>query len=182
MGMPQLGVVGIVGQILGVPPVQKQPVILRLLNFISRHLKRRDICREDGQLYLSRFRIYGFMPGDTRAFPFSIYLHKFHTPDYDPAPHSHPWKWAYSFVLTGGYLERRFDPRADYTYYRGVFPGSINKIKSDTFHVVEELLGRETWTLFLVGPRVSSWGFWTENGLVPWQDRFRQRGLDVPPT
>ncbi len=153
--------------------------MIRLLNFISRFLKRRDIMREDGQLYLSRFRIYGFMPGDTRAFPFSIYLHRFHTPDYDPAPHNHPWKWAYSLILTGGYVERRLeiDQAAEYASTRVVPPLSINKILPDTFHSVDVLLGDEVWTLFVAGPKTGTWGFQTERGYVDWRDRLRERGL-----
>ena len=153
-------------------------MIIRLLHALSSLLRRRDIMREDGQLYLSRFRIYGWMPGDTKSYPFSIYLHHFHTPDYDPAPHNHPWEWARSLILTGGYVERRLEPLTGLDTSFEVHPLTVNRISDDTFHVVEELLGTETWTLFIVGPKTSTWGFWVPGrGYVAWRDRLRERGL-----
>ncbi len=153
-------------------------MILRFLHVLSRRLRRRDIMREDGQLYLSRFKIFGWMPGDTRSYPFSVYLHRFHTPDYDPAPHNHPWEWARSLILTGGYVERRFDPGSGADWSAPVLPGTVNRIMPGTFHVVEELLGTETWTLFVAGPKMGAWGFWVdERGYVPWRERIQERGL-----
>lgn len=38
---------------------------------------------------------------------FGIYLHKFHRGDDDLATHSHPWRWAVSLILAGGYREER---------------------------------------------------------------------------
>lgn len=152
--------------------------LLWLLHAVSRRLKRRDIMREDGQLYLSRYRIYGWMPGDEKSYPFSIYLHRFHTPDYDPAPHNHPWLWARSLILSGGYLERRLDPRSSVERLVEVRPWTVNRITPDTFHVVETLRGKETWTLFITGKKTSTWGFWIEGrGYTAWRDRLRERGL-----
>jgi len=55
---------------------------------------------------------------------------------------------------------------------------TVNRITSDTFHVVEELRGPETWSLFIAGPKTSTWGFWVEgHGYTPWRDRLRERGL-----
>jgi len=158
-----------------------ESILIWLLHRCSRLLRRRDIMREDGQLYLSRYRVFGWMPGDTRSYPFSIYLHRFHTPDYDPAPHNHPWKWARSLILTGGYvecIERRTGTSTGTSGLVERRPWTVNQISADTFHVVEELRGRETWTLFLAGPKTSAWGFWVAGrGYVPWRERLIERGL-----
>ena len=152
-------------------------MILRFLHWLSRRLAVREIFGDDGTLYLQRFRILGWMPGDERRWPFSIYLHRFHRPDLDDAPHSHPWNWAVSLVLAGGYVEsRRVEGGSS---WRALHPGQINVLRDDTFHVVKELLGQETWTLFVVGPKTASWGFMVNGrGFVPWRDRLRERGIE----
>jgi hypothetical protein len=143
----------------------------RLLEWLADRFPRRDICGSDGSLYLSRYRLFGWSPGTPGRYPFSVYLHHFHRPDEDDAPHNHPWAWAVSLILAGGYVERRGGP------LRLVLPGMINVIKPDTFHVVEHLLG-ECWTLIVVGPKAQSWGFEVSGqGYVPWRDRLRQRGI-----
>jgi hypothetical protein len=38
-------------------------------------------------------------------------------------------------------------------------PWSLVSIKEDDFHRVD-LLEHDSWSLFLAGPRVASWGFW----------------------
>jgi hypothetical protein len=152
-------------------------VLIRFIRWFASKLPRRDICGEDGTLYLSRYKVVGWMPGDTRRWPFSIYLHRFHRPDLDDAPHSHPWRWALALILTGGYFERRgeFGSGARYRSLRG---GSLNFIQDDDFHVVLHLLGPEVWTLFIVGPKTSSWGFKVGGRVIPWRVRLRERGIE----
>jgi hypothetical protein len=155
-------------------------LIHTLLTKLSSHLTRRVICREDGEPYLTRFIVWGWKPSDgDRKYPFSIYLHLFHTPDYDPAPHSHPWDWAVSLILSGGYIEERLEE--DGGAFLGVYKApALNVIKSDTFHVITELSPKApTWTLFIVGPKNATWGFMVpKRGYVPWRDRLRERGIE----
>ncbi len=154
--------------------------LIRYLHEAVRHLRIREIPREDGKQYLTRYDIHGWMPadGEAKKYPLSIYLHRFHAPDFDPAPHNHPWEWSRSLILTGGYVERRRDPADGAMRRVGRRPGDLNRIDSDTFHVVEELCGRETWTLFSAGPKTGTWGFWPpERGYTEWRDRLRERGL-----
>jgi len=155
-------------------------MMLRFLHWLSSKLRVRRIFGEDGTLYLERFKLFGWMPGDSRRYPFSIYLHRFHRPDLDDAPHSHPWKWAFSIILAGGYWEARPIEHGA-TELRPLRAGSTNFLRDDSFHLVTQLVGRETWTLFIVGPKTSSWGFLVPGrGVVPWRDRLRERGLEVP--
>jgi hypothetical protein len=154
-------------------------VILAFLHWLAARLMVREIRGEDGSLYLSRYRIFGWMPGSQRKYPFSIYLHRFHRPDLDDAPHSHPWKWAWSLILAGGYTELKLLPGEFYGQNRCLMAGSTNKLRDDTFHVVTNLHGEETWTLFIVGPKSASWGFKVPGrGFVPWRERLLERGIN----
>lgn len=114
-------------------------------------------------------------------FPVQLYLHRFHRGDQDEELHNHPWRWSASFVLAGGYLEeRRTRDRhgrpSNGVEVRAVLPFMVNRIGGDDFHRVD-LLEKDAWTLFLVGPRVSSWGFWNRHSGVftPWRDFLAQR-------
>lgn len=153
-----------------------------ILNFLCRFLMVREIRGEDGSLYLSRYRIMGWMPGSTTKWPLSIYLHHFHRPDLDEAQHNHPWKWSFSLVLSGGYTETRFDSiYNDTTYSRRLRPFRLNWISHATYHNVTALHGKQSWTLFFAGPKATSWGFYVPGrGHVEWRARLAERGIPVP--
>lgn len=128
--------------------------------------------------YLSRFYIFGApkMPdgsnpytehGNPKAeavFPdgLGLCIHRFHVGD-DGELHNHPWRWAISLILAGGYredrrviLSSRMPPGVDSKEFR---PGDINVLTAETFHRVD-LLDGECWSLILTGPKTHSWGFW----------------------
>jgi hypothetical protein len=54
--------------------------------------------------------------------------------------------------------------------------GDVNVLTSETFHRVD-LIDGEAWSLFVTGPKFSSWGFWETDGVyTPWRqfiDRVR---------
>jgi hypothetical protein len=173
--------------------------MIRLLRAISRRLWLREIHGESGP-YLERYWIFGWMPeflwaraplmGHRAIRPrpdrfsrFGLYLHRFVTPDQDQeSPHSHPWKWAVSLVLAGGYTEQRLVTCSWGTELvtRRIRPGTLNFLRHDTYHVVTELHGAETWTLILTGPKTRSWGFWVHGrGHVPWRERLAERGIQA---
>jgi hypothetical protein len=110
--------------------------------------------------------------------PWALYLHRFHRSDVDRELHNHPWQWAVSLVLVGGYLEERRvrDEHRDAVEYRCVRPGAINIIRGDDFHRVD-LLEHDAWTLFLVGPKVQSWGFWdpASHRVTPWREFLKAK-------
>ena len=105
-----------------------------------------------------------------------LVVHRFHRGDLDRELHNHPWEWALSFVVAGGYREeRRIGPR---TVWRIVPPLSFNWIGKDDFHRVA-LLEKDAWTIFLTGPKTSSWGFWSRetDEVIPWRAFLaRKRG------
>lgn len=104
--------------------------------------------------------------------PLGLYLHFFQRSDADQELHNHPWDWALSFVLTGGYWEERRN--VDDTVTRKlVSPFRFNFLRANTYHRVD-LIDEEkgAWTLLLRGRRLQDWGFWNRNTKVfdAWQD------------
>jgi hypothetical protein len=164
--------------------------ILWLLHFVTRFLTVREIRGEDRTLYLSRYRVFGWMPGDKRKYPICIYLHYFHRGDLDDALHSHPWAGSTSFILAGGYTEERInvpdeaDPNCvspEDLRVRRVRPFALNVFRRGDYHRIVELHGREAWSLFVTGPKTGSWGFWVfGRGHVEWRERLAERGIPVP--
>lgn len=90
-----------------------------------------------------------------------LYLHYFFKDDPDRDLHNHPWDYAHTFILAGGYVETFRTAGDTEDRIRTVQEGSSNKLGHDHFHRVE-LLEPGCWSLFKVGPRSSSWGFLDE--------------------
>jgi hypothetical protein len=157
-------------------------VIRRILSAITRWLSTPRVIfdREGGTPYLSRWYLIGNRPDiddklagqakdDASPRRFSLFLHRFHRSDDDGALHNHPWAWSVSLILAGGYWEER--RVGDRVVRRLVKPWRINWIGGDTFHRVDLLEG-DAWSLFLVGPKVSTWYFWDRYRLQrsQWRD------------
>jgi hypothetical protein len=90
---------------------------------------------------------------------YGTYLHHFHRGDEELELHSHPWTWAASLILVGGYIEER--RHGDRVKRRAYLPGQVSFIRSSTFHRVS-LIEEDAWTLFVTGPKVEpdTWFFW----------------------
>jgi hypothetical protein len=107
-----------------------------------------------------------------------VFLHKFYQSDTDRCPHNHPWRFAISLILTGGYTDRRFKlwpagikPLKLYPTPAGFWgrcvraPWSFNVIRATDYHKAELLEpDRGCWTLFVAfGHKTaeagSEWGF-----------------------
>lgn len=84
--------------------------------------------------------------------------------------HNHPHRWAFSFIVSGGYREFRKDGR--YAPMREFIlrPGMFNFVWKETYHRVELAPGEKCWTIWVMAPRdtpndlPSDWGFTTEDG------------------
>lgn len=64
---------------------------------------------------------------------------------------------------------------------RRVRPGMVNFIRANDFHRVG-LVGKDSWSLFIAGPRMQSWGFfdWKVRRVIPWREFIaRKRGTSV---
>jgi hypothetical protein len=119
----------------------------------------RDIPRFGGRPYLKR---YGRgdqelqTETDLGKGTWRFRLHHFVGPD-DAGHHNHPFEWSCSFVLWRSYVEEVLDTRTGIITTRRV--RWFNWIPLGKYHRIIELRG-DVWTLFVTGPRVSSWGFW----------------------
>lgn len=112
-----------------------------------------------------------------------LYLHHFFRGDADAAVHNHPWQFSMSLILTGGYVEERWDPETKSLRTRHCYPGDINVIRASDYHrVVLKHPDRGCWTLFLSTNRVEEkngydWGFLdpkTEK-YTPWGEFTQKR-------
>lgn len=181
---------------------------MSILHIIARHCRLRTISVL-GKEYMRRYTYgrLGWLPGD-KPTPVSVYLHHFIRPDEDRELHNHPWRWALSVTLAGGYTEQRFCKSEEFVRVKTPFrhkeygcvvcgymsfsPNvgkhivnrrtrlfSVNFIRGTDYHRVAELHG-ETWTLFLAGPKTSSWGFWVPGkGHVPWREFLASKGMEA---
>ncbi len=130
------------------------------------HLKHADET-----LYMGRYwlREYGKDNGPAAR------IHHIATEDLDRHLHDHPWDFC-SVVLSGGYTEIR--PRWAAPNFVGdredVFEvrreiGSIAFRKATDRHRIISV-EPNTYTLFITGPKVQGWGFYTETGKIPWRE------------
>lgn len=96
---------------------------------------------------------------------FNIYIHHFHTSDQGDELHNHPWKWALSYIVSGGYKEEF--RKNDEVYMRVVLPNTFHTVKHNVFHRVDLFDTKNgAWSIFFAGPRITKrpeWGFWDRN-------------------
>jgi len=129
-------------------------MLRKLLFKITAGMPCRLINRRGVYPYLERYYL-------GRLFGVTAYLHRFVARDADEWVHDHPWRWAVAICLTGWYVEERMrwlDPRGWLYVVRTIFPGRPNIILARDFHRIRNTRP-ETWTLFLHGKRIKSWGF-----------------------
>jgi hypothetical protein len=114
-----------------------------------------------GQPYLDRYFLAGYSPykWNQPSPQASLFLHHFLASDPQGEVHSHPWGWATSVILAGGYREHRCAGPATVVETYG--PGAINHLEPDTKHRVE-LLEADCWSLLLVGPWAQAWTFFPD--------------------
>ena len=152
-------------------------LLLQLVRFLA---PPRVIMDRDGATpFFARWYLVGRQPGAVdrngnllaepeRSAQLHLYLHRFFRSDHDGELHSHPWRWAVALILAGGYREERRVGDRVVTIDRK--PGSLVFLRGEDFHRVD-LLGAESWSLFLVGPRVATWFFWDRvtKRRAPWR-------------
>lgn len=132
------------------------------------------VISRDHKPYLIRGYIKheGMLPG--------IYLHKFLCADLDKDLHDHPWNFAVSFILSGGYEEERYDSNND-IYSRVVSAGKINLVQGSAFHRIDSLMTDSVWTLFVPFWRKKDWGFIIRDtgNYVDYRTYLANRGEEV---
>lgn len=156
-------------------------MIRKFLERITRNLRCRVIAGTDGEPYLLRYYLWGWTPWKPKGSKVISWLpgamlHQFVRGDEDLELHNHPWKWAFSIILAGGYREERMVDGKVFTFK--VRPGSINIIRDNDFHRVD-LFEEDCWTLFITGPKAQSWGFMDRitREFTPWREFIAKKGL-----
>lgn len=134
-------------------------MLARLLYGLAGRLPLRTIKAPDGGPYLERYflgRVPDRVPwiGGTQ-----VYLHRFLASDPDRGLHNHPWRWARSLILCGGYWEERLLVGGGQGW-RLRRPGRFVRLTGEDFHRIKLRDGRrEVWSLFWHGRYVKPWGF-----------------------
>lgn len=151
-------------------------ILARALGAVATRLSSYSISSH-GSEYLRIHYLLGERPdwaerGRLDWLPFSVMLHRFTRGDIDQEFHTHPWSWANSLILTGGYIEELYRSPGR-SVWRMVSAGAINRVVRA--HRIDSLLG-ETWTLLVCGRRLHDWHFITRDGLaIPWQEFVARR-------
>ena len=132
----------------------------------------------DEEWYL--LRVYLLPRYDKASYYPGLYLHRFFRSDKDRELHNHPWEFALSFILSGGYQEERLVDGEVQVFDRKPF--TFNIIRGDDFHRVR--LNNEEegcWTLFMSFNKYKSWGFLdaTTNKFIHWRAFIEAKGERV---
>lgn len=127
--------------------------------------EKRDITRENGELYLQRWYIL-----DTALF--GLKLHKIVLSDQE-CVHDHPWDFI-SIILKGGYIEHVETPKELKNWCTKIektskiyHPGQILFRKAEHRHKLE--IHQPCWTFVITLKRRRKWGFWTKSGWIHWK-------------
>jgi len=114
-----------------------------------------------------------------------VYLHHYLISDPNRGLHDHPWPWAVSLPLAGGYVEERLRgigraliigrlPRRPLRPYR---------LGGHDFHRVVLHGGVTSWSLFITGATVKEWGFLRDEalptdgfGVCTWMPQLAEQG------
>lgn len=111
---------------------------------------------------------------------FAIYVHWIFLPDNDRDCHDHPWNFK-SFVLRGGYAEHLYysmkDRKRDKFSTKEYGRFSYHRMPTYFAHRIT-WLKENTVTLIITGRRKRTWGFWTKEGWVKYNDYDKGNGPD----
>lgn len=173
-------------------------MILALLKRIGRRRPYFDIRGADGSLYMGRWWLVGGSgrtaagevrddrPDEVRCWHrsrldaligrwFAARLHHIAREDRARDFHNHPCSFV-SIVVKGWYIERlplrQAQPmHLDRTHYRDVVrgPWSIAFRRANHRHTIVHVSTGGAWTIFAMGPKRGSWGFFTKKGFVNWR-------------
>lgn len=133
------------------------PKILNKISSLFPEARKRMISDLDGNPYLMRMYILPDRGKETTFRP-GLFLHKFFRSDDDRALHNHPWRFAISFILYGGYQEERLIDGKVKVFDRKPF--TFNIIRANDFHRVKLNDEQEgCWSIFLAFDRTQEWGF-----------------------
>lgn len=138
-------------------------ILLKRLQQHAEAVQARPPVKVIGDNYLSRWHI---LPKNRL---FNVYLHHVRGDDPDMNLHDHPWLFNFSIVLRGDIEETL--PGGMRLLQRG----SITARMSRAPHRLA-LRSPDSLTLFITGPKIRDWGFYTDSGWVPSSQYLRADG------
>lgn len=127
--------------------------VLRYLQQRADQVMQRPPAKTIGERYLTRWHV---IPKNRL---FNLYLHHVQADDPDTHLHDHPWLFNLSVVLRGKIDETM--PEG----HRLLREGSVTARMSRAPHRLA-LQSPDSLTLFVTGPKIRHWGFYTESGWV----------------
>jgi hypothetical protein len=131
-------------------------VIRIVANWLNRLFRMEEINgAERCPTYLFRWTLVRFRS-------FAVYLHHFVGDDWARDLHDHPKRFI-SIGLRGRYKEET--PSGE-RIFRAPW---IRSFPATHVHRILMVDGSTCWTLVIVLNAVRTWGFWTDNGWVPWR-------------
>lgn len=134
-------------------------ILMRFVPFIV-------IDSEENGPYMVRYKLF-------RCPWFKIFLHHILRSDEDPELHDHPWNFV-SLILWSGYDE--VVPVGGSTIIhriRKVRGGDMIRHRAADAHRL--ILDRPAWTLVAVTGKKRHWGFWTDEGWMPYEKFFDRK-------
>lgn len=156
------------------PAFLRRPLLLWAGGIMGR--RRPDETIQDGPGapdYLERWHL---LPHNRLT---NLYLHRFWRSDEDRAPHDHPWPNC-SVILFGRYLEwvpiPGSHPSEQKLEGKVRLEGDIVFRRATATHRIDLIQGmdgsapRPVVSLFLTGPKLREWGFWSRHGWIWWRD------------
>lgn len=165
-----------------------------LVNWIIRRAKRTPYFHLEG--YMERFYFFRWRSRGEKHGPLTVRVHHILRSDSDRHFHDHPWPYV-TLILRGGYIEYRQFPLSTAEERQRAFkacakafdiderwlgrdrvlvtrqfhgPGSILFRRASDRHWLELIDGVDCWSLFTHLRKQKEWGFYTEQGFVPWRD------------
>lgn len=95
--------------------------------------------------------------------PFSVRIHHIVRPDHDRDLHDHPFDYR-TVILRGWYIE---DDIMGMRHVR--MAGETAAARAQHFHRIAEVSSGGVWTLFIMGPRINTWGFLVGGRKINWR-------------
>lgn len=125
------------------------------------------VAGRDSEPSLQRWRVL-------KAGPLALYIHRFLRDDADQELHDHPWD-SLSWLVSGSYIEMTEDGSSVF------HTGKITLRRAEYRHriCVPDQLHEAVVSVFLVGPKRRSWGFWKEGEFTPFHAKEQQDGSEI---
>lgn len=118
-----------------------------------------------------------------RLGPLNVRIHHIKRKDLDRHMHDHPWRFARTIILRGGYWEKRKVGDGTLEVLRS--EGDTALLRRGQYHAITQVPEGGVWTMFFTWHRVDElsedgdWGFLENGAHVPWRV-YKRKHPDGP--